>query len=81
MTTKSISRFFSVQQAVYGVIMLIIAIAWPVAHIIKGTMNIPGAIFSIAILACAVYLGRLAWKDLRDDFKKEPKSNSKQYQS
>ncbi len=57
--------------------MLAIAIVWPVAHIIKGTMNTPGAIFSIAMLAVSIFLGRLAWKDLRADFKKEPKSNSK----
>ena len=77
MTTKSISRFFSVQQAIYGVIMLAIAIVWHFEHIIKGTMNTPGAIFSVAMLAVSIYLGRLAWKDLREDFKKEPKSNSK----
>lgn len=71
MTTKSISRFFSIQQAVYGAIMLIIAIVWPVAHIIKGTMNIPGAIFSIALLVGSIYLGWQTWKELRDDFKKE----------
>lgn len=78
MTTKSISRiFFSIHQVVYGAIMLIISIVWPVAHIIKGTMNLPGAIFSISVLAISIYLGRLAWKELRDDFNKEHKENSK----
>lgn len=77
MTQKTISRFFSIQQAVYGVIILIIAIVWPVAHIIKGTMNKPGAIFSIAMLAVSIYLARLAWIDLRNDFKKDPQTNSK----
>lgn len=77
MTTKSISRFFSIQQAVYGATMLIIAIVWPVAHIIKGTMNIPGAIFSIALLVGSIYLGWQTWKELRDDFKKEETPNSK----
>ncbi|WP_289763540.1 hypothetical protein [uncultured Duncaniella sp.] len=77
MTAKSISRFFSVKQAVYGAIILIIAIVWPVAHIVKGTMNTPGAIFSIAMLAVSIHLGRLAWIDLRNDFKKDPQINSK----
>lgn len=77
MTAKSISRFFSVQQAVYGAIMFIIAIVWPIAHIVKGTMNTPGAIFSITMLAISIHLGRLAWKDLRNDFKKVQSPNSK----
>lgn len=77
MNSRTISRFFSVQQAVYGAIMLIIAIVWPVAHIIKGTMNTYGAIFSIAMLAVSIYLWRLAWIDLRNDFKKVQSPNSK----
>lgn len=77
MALKIISKFFSVQQAIFGVLLLIIAIVWPIAHINKGTMNIPGAIFSIALLAVSAYLGRLAWIDLRDDFKKEGNPNSK----
>lgn len=77
MTNKTASRFFSIQQAFYGVIFLACAIAWPIAHIVKGTMNVPGAIFSLAMLACAINLGRLAWKDLREDFKNDKSSNSK----
>lgn len=77
MTDKTINRFFSVQQAVYGTLLLICAIVWPVAHILKGTMNMLGAVFSISMLLGAIYLARLTWKDLRKDFKKGKLPNSK----
>lgn len=70
MKSKAISRFFSIQQAILGLLLIGCAVTWPVAHLIKGTMNVPGAIFSIAILGGSIFLGRLAWKDLKNDFKK-----------
>lgn len=77
MTSKTISRFFSIQQAFFGTLMLIIAIVWPVWHLIQGTMNGLGAIYSIAMLGVSAYLCRLAWIELLDDFKKDKTSNSK----
>lgn len=77
MTDKTASRFFSVQLAIYGVILLAIAIIWPIAHIAKGTMNVPGGILSIGMFGVSIHLVRLAWIDLRKDFKKHQNPNSK----
>lgn len=65
MRENAISRLFSIQQAIFGLILIGCAVTWPIAHLIKGTMNVPGAIFSITILGGSLILGRLAWKDLK----------------
>lgn len=81
MSTKTASRFFSIQQAILGLILIACAVTWPVAHIIKGTMNTPSAIFSIAMIGGSLFLGCLAWKDLKNDFKKtKPQSKIKYHE-
>lgn len=75
MKDKNASRFFSIQLAILSIVLLACAIAWPVAHLVKGTLNVPSSIYAIAMLAGALHLSRLSWKDVRDSFRKE--SNQK----
>lgn len=65
------TRFFMIQQIVYGALMLLCALVWSCAHIIKGTMNFPGAVFSSVILIGAIFFLRLTWKDYRNVKRKE----------
>ena len=73
MKSSSSTRFFMIQQIVYGALMLLCGIVWPCAHIIKGTMNFPGAIFSTVIIVGATFFLRLTWKEYRNSRKDNQK--------
>lgn len=75
MNEKTFSKFLVVKQMVYGIIMLALAASWTVAHIVKGTMNFPGAIFAAAFLGISFYLFRLSLKELKEEFKKGQRQN------
>jgi len=78
MTDKTVTRFFAIQQIAFGAILLAIAIVWPCAHIIKGTMNMLGAVFSIGMLCVSSFLFWKSYKDLRAEYKgNNQKQNSK----
>ncbi len=78
MTEKTITRFFAIQQVAFGAILFALAIVWPCAHIIKGTMNALGAIFSIGMLGVSAFLFWKSCKELRAEYNdNNRKQNSK----
>lgn len=70
MTEKTASRFFVVWQLGLGIILMSLALVWTVAHIVKGTMNIPGGILAVAMICGSIYLSKLSWRELKEEFKK-----------
>jgi len=78
MTNKTVTRFFAIQQVALVAILLALAIVWPCAHIIKGTMNMLGAIFSVGIIGVSAFLLWQSCKELRAEYKNNNrKLNSK----
>lgn len=71
MTDKTISRILAIHQMFYPVSGFILIAIWTIAHIAKGTMNIPGAILSISFLAITSYLSFKSYKEVKQEYKSE----------
>ena len=70
MTAKTVPRILAIHQMIYPVLGLILSSIWTVAHLWKGTMNIPGAILSVTFLVVTAYLSVLSYKEVKAEYKK-----------
>lgn len=70
MTDKTISRILAIHQMIYPVLGLALSVIWTVAHLVNGTMNIPGAILAVAFLAVTSYLSYQSYKEVKKEYEK-----------
>ena len=70
MTDKTVSRILAIHQMIYPVIGFILATIWTIAHLVGGTMNVPGAILAITFLSVTSYLSYLSYKEVKKEYAK-----------